>query len=105
MRPKYHVCYGQYPLEGGLLQTVRCDWREQCQYYPINPRWLAEHYAETETFGDGRVVEIHPPPCPPPRNRKEKTDARTWTPEPCPCPWFLPRPGKKERKTISTPFD
>lgn len=95
---EYKFCLGCIRVNG-LLREIECPLRDDCQFYPTNPRWLAEHYAETDTFGDGRVKEIVPPPYKTQKNGKEKAD-NVYT-----CPYFLPRPNNKERKTFSTPFD
>lgn len=86
---KPHVCFG-ICTDGILLQEYTCPFRDECQYYPKDIRWLANNYDLTETFGDGRIGEIHPPKAP-------LQDFR--------CPYFLPRPQSLKRKTISTPFD
>lgn len=100
-----YVCFGVYPQEGGLLADVRCDFREQCQYYPTDIRWLAKNYMFTETFGNGTIGEIKPPPMPPPMNQKTKVDYRFYQPPKCKCPYFLPRPNAKKREKVKTPFD
>lgn len=101
---RQYVCYGVYS-DGQSVRDYRCDFREECQYFPLNHRWLAENYMKTETFGDGTIGEIKPPPMPPPSNQKTKVDYRHYTPPRCQCPFFLPRHKELKRKTISTPFD
>lgn len=86
---KPHVCFG-ICTDGQSVREFTCPLRDDCQYYPRDIRWLANNYDLTETFGDGRVGEIHPPKAP-------LQDFR--------CPYFLPRPQSLKRKTISTPFD
>lgn len=79
---KEHYCLGVYWSEGYREQT--CFFRDECQYYPYNTRWLTEHWNEIDNY-----VRIHPPMMPPPPNLKSKDGGK----DKCHCPYFYPRGG------------